>query len=51
VIPNKPAPHLMLGRHRFSEKIMFQQNHTAGRQFGGKIIPLKAPLVGPTPLH
>ena len=36
MIPKKPAPHLMRGGNRFSEKIMLHQKAGAGWQFEGK---------------
>jgi hypothetical protein len=40
MIPKKPAPDLIRGGYRFSEKIMLKQRKQSGMVFRRKIIPL-----------
>jgi hypothetical protein len=42
MIPKKPAPDLIRGGCRFSEKIMLHQQARAGWRFEDKVITLKA---------
>src|SRR5438874_8065350 len=47
MIPNKPAPHLIQGGYRFSEKIMLKQRSRAGWRFEEK--SSRSSLSAPTP--
>jgi hypothetical protein len=40
MIPKKPAPDLIRGGYRFSEKIMLQQKSWSGMTIRRKVIPL-----------
>jgi hypothetical protein len=50
MIPKKPAPDLIRGVQRFSEKIMLKARSWSGMMIQGKVIPLQlAPITQPLP--